>query len=245
MPFNESMKFTSALIIAACFLIMSSCSLILSSVDSPPIVSHAFVEGVTPSNSSQFNQRSYPTVRADWPGLGGDKLWLAVNLGATADPETSVDADPDRAGWYFQFNRKQGFYHSGSQLVPQWEFTGINENSPWQPSNDPCRNLLGEDWRLPNIEEVRTFREASRESGAMGEGNRTDAFNSTLRLHAAGELATVSGQLRFRGEEGRIWASDQFTPRNGEVLGYSNEGSSTFGSNKAFARPVRCISDDL
>lgn len=239
------MKFKLALITAISFLIMTSCSLILSSVDSPPIVTHSYIEGVTPSNSAQFNQRSYPTVRADWPGPGGNKLWLAVNLGATAEPVSSIDADPDRAGWYFQFNRKQGFYYSGSQLVPLWQITGIIENSFWQLSNDPCRILLGEDWRLPTIEEVRTFREASRESGGMGEGNRTDAFNSTLKLHAAGELATFTGQLRYRGDIGLIWARDQFTPKNGEVLVYSSEGSSTYGSNKAFARPVRCISDEL
>lgn len=239
------MKLKLALIIAISLLILNSCSLILGSIDTPTIVSHNYVEGVTPSNSTEFNQRSYPTIRADWPGPGGDRLWLAVNLGATAEPESSVDADPESAGWYFQFNRKQGFYHSGSQLVPQWRYSSINENSLWQQSNDPCLLLLGEDWRLPNIEEVRTFREASRESGAMGGGNRTDAFNSTLKLHAAGELATSRGELRYRGEDGRIWARDQFSPRNGEVLGYSDEGSSTFGSNKAFARPVRCISDEL
>ncbi len=239
------MKLKLVLIIAISTLLITSCSLILGSIDTPTVVSHNFVEGVTPSNSTQFNERSYPTVRAEWPGPGGDRLWLAVNLGATAEPESSVDSDPDRAGWYFQFNRKQGFYHSDSQLVPQWKYSSINENSLWQESNDPCRLLLGEDWRLPNIEEVRTFREASRESGAMGGGNRTDAFNSTLRLHSAGELATARGELRYRGEDGRIWARDQFSPRNGEVLGYSSEGSSTFGSNKAFARPVRCISDEL
>jgi hypothetical protein len=239
------MNFKAALILTTICLMITSCSLILSSVDTPVEVSHSFVEGVTPANTSQFNQRTYPTVRADWPGPGGDKLWLAVNLGATAEPESSVDSNADRAGWYFQFNRKQGFYHSGTQLIPQWRFSSINENSFWQLSNDPCRILLGEDWRLPNIEEVRTFREASRASGAMGEGNRTDAFNSTLRLHSAGELATANGELRLRGEAGRIWARDQFTPRNGEVLGYASDGSSTFGSNKAFARPVRCISDEL
>lgn len=239
------MNVKTALILTILFLMITSCSLILSSVDIPVEVSHGFVEGVTPSNSSQFNQRTYPTVRAEWPGPGGDKLWLAVNIGATTAPETSVDSNPDHAGWYFQFNRKQGFYHNDAQLIPQWRFSSINENSFWQLSNDPCRILLGDDWRLPNIEEVRAFREAPRASGAMGEGNRTDAFNSTLRLHAAGELATANGDIRLRGEAGRIWARDQFTPRNGEVLGYSAEGSSTFGSNKAFARPVRCISDEL
>jgi hypothetical protein len=239
------MKFKTALILTTICLMIMSCSLILSSIDTPVEVSHGFVEGVTPANTSQFNQRTYPTVRANWSGPGGDKLWLAVNLGATSEPESSVDTNPGRAGWYFQFNRSQGFYHSGTNLIPQWRHSRIEENSFWQLSNDPCRLLLGDDWRLPTIEEVRTFREASRASGAMGEGNRTDAFNSRLQLHAAGELATLSGELRLRGEAGRIWARDQFTPRNGEVLGYASDGSSTFGSNKAFARPVRCISDEF
>lgn len=239
------MKCKSVVLFGVFLLILTSCSLILSSIDTPKVVSHGFVQGVTPANSTNFNRRSYPTVRADWPGPGGDKLWLAVNLGATAEPESSVDTNPERAGWYFQFNRPQAFHHSESQLIPQWRFSTIDENSFWQLSNDPCRLLLGEDWRLPSIEELRTFREAPRELGGMGEGNRTDAFNSTLKLHAAGELATFNGQIRLRGEAGRLWARNQFTSRNGEVLGFSADGSSTFGSNKAFARPVRCISDDL
>ncbi len=224
-------------------LIVASCSLFLSSVDEPDIVEHGYISGVTPVNTSIFQNRVYPTVKANWPGPGGDKVWLAVNLGATDKPTTSVDSNAGRAGWYFQFNRSQAYYHNGSQLTPQWRVNSIDQNTNWQPENDPCRLLLSEPWRLPTVEEIRAFREAPFERGGMGEGNRTSAFNSTLQMHAAGSLHSFSGDLRGRGENGSYWASDQFNSRNGEALGLSDTGSGTFGGNKAFGRSVRCIRD--
>jgi len=218
-----------------------SCSYFLTSVE-PNTVTHGFVQGVSPADALIFTERSYPIIKADWPGPGGDKFWLGVNLGASTRPETSVDDSPASAGWYFQFNRKQAFHHNGELITPQWRLQGIEEDASWRLSNDPCRVLLGETWRLPTIVELRTFREAPVSSGGMGEGNRTSAFNSELRLHAAGELKTFDGELRFRGERGRYWASDQFDPKRGEVLGFE-DASSTFASNKAFGRPVRCIKD--
>lgn len=222
-------------------LFIGSCSYFLTSID-PDTVTHGFVQGVTPANAAVFSERSYPIVKADWPGPGGNKTWLAVNLGATTRPETSVDRSPSSAGWYFQFNRKQAFHHNGNSITPQWRNQSIEEDNSWSIGNDPCRILLGESWRLPAITELRAFREASVEKGGMGEGNRTAAFNSTLRLHAGGELQTFDGDLRYRGEQGRYWASDQFDPKRGEVLGFESS-SSTFASNKAFGRPVRCIKD--
>ena len=224
-------------------IVMASCSYFLSSYDGPVTVSHDYVQGVSPSNSETFRQRSYPTIKANWPGPGGNKIWLGVNLGATSEPNSSLDNNPGRAGWNFQFNRRQGFHHNGNVLVPQWRTSAINENSEWELANDPCRILLGDSWRIPTVEEMRAFNEAPQNRGGMGEGNRTDAFNSALRLHAAGELSSFSGQLRFRGENGRLWTRDQFTSTSGEAFGFTVDGSGTFGSNKAFARPVRCIQD--
>lgn len=221
--------------------LVGSCSYFLSSIE-PDTVTHGYVQGVTPTNATIFSERSYPIIKADWSGPGGNKFWLGVNLGATTRPETSVDDSPSSAGWYFQFNRKQAFHHNGEILTPQWRLQEIDEEASWGLNNDPCRILLGETWRLPTVVELRAFREASASSGGMGEGNRTSAFNSDLRLHAAGELQTFDGELRFRGERGRYWASDQFDPRRGEVLGFE-DASSTFASNKAFGRPVRCVKD--
>lgn len=226
----------SVLLIA---VISVSCSYFLTSLE-PDSVTHGYVQGVSPANASIFSERTYPIIKASWPGPGGDNVWLGVNLGSTTQPETSVDDSPSSAGWYFQFNRKQGYYHNGENPTPQWQIQDIEEEKSWSLSNDPCRLLLGETWRLPTIVELRAFREAPVSDGGMGEGNRTSAFNSELNLHAAGELQTFDGQLRYRGERGRYWASDQFDPKRGEVLGFE-DASSTFGSNKAFGRPVRCI----
>lgn len=220
-----------------------SCSYFLSSYEPPEMVSHGYVQGVTPANTQLFNERSYPVVQANWPGPGGDKVWLAVNLGATTPPNTSIDTRPSTAGWYFQFNRKQAFYHNGQKLSPPWRASSINEDKKWDIANDPCRILLGDRWRLPLIEELRAFREAPADRGGMGEGNRTAAFNSTLRLHAGGFLHSFSGDLRNRGITGQYWASDQFTSSNGEALGF-DDGSNTFGGNKAFGRSVRCVRDE-
>lgn len=232
-----SLIFTGLLIIISA----ASCSYFLTSVE-PESVTHGFVEGVTPANASLFSERAYPIVKAGWPGPGGNKSWLGVNLGATTRPETSIDESPSSAGWYFQFNRKQAFHHNDDFVTPEWRIQSVEEDRSWELSNDPCRILLGETWRLPTVEELRAFLEAPVSDGGMGEGNRTDAFNSDLRLHTAGELQTFDGELRYRGERGRYWASDQFNPKRGEVLGFE-DASGTFASNKAFGRPVRCIKD--
>lgn len=219
-----------------------SCHHFLDSYDGTDSVSHGFVKGVTPANAKIYNQRTYPTVQANWDGPGGDKIWLAVNLGATKSPDNSVDNSGAAAGWYFQFNRKQAFYHNGQILTPTWPTASIKENTAWEPANDPCRLLLGDEWRLPKIEELRAFRTAPVEQGGMGEGNRTLAFNSVLNLHAAGYLHSFDGELRERGVRGSYWAGDQFKPSEGEVLGFAN-GSNTFGGNKAFGRNVRCVKE--
>ncbi|WP_234572063.1 fibrobacter succinogenes major paralogous domain-containing protein [Rhodohalobacter sp. 614A] len=220
----------------------SSCSKFLGTYDGPEIVSHGFVKGITPSNTQLFNDRLYPTVQANWNGPGGDKVWLAVNLGASTEPSTSVDDNPGAAGWFFQFNSKQGYYHNGTTLTPQWKIISINEDTNWEPANDPCTLLLGLGWRIPTVVELRAFREAPVSQGGMGEGNRTSAFNSTLNLHTAGRLQSLNGHLIDRGIRGNYWASDQFSNSSGEVLGFA-EASSTFAGNKAFGRSVRCIKD--
>jgi hypothetical protein len=231
-----------AILFAAPFFLFS-CHYFLSSYDGPLEAAHGFVDGVTPSNATVYNNRTYPTIQADWPGPGGDKVWLAINLGATAPPESSVDDGAGRSGWFFQFNRKQAFHHNGQTVTPSWRTTSIDEDTEWELENDPCHILLGEPWRIPTVEMLRAFRVAPANRGGMGEGNRTAAFNSTLRLHGAGFLHSFSGDLRERGRTGHYWARDQFTRRQGEALGFG-DSSGTFGGNKAFGRSIRCVKDE-
>ncbi|MCC5908042.1 MAG: hypothetical protein JJU13_17640 [Balneolaceae bacterium] len=233
----------AAVLIFTLPLFLFSCHYFLSSYDGPLEAAHGYVDGVTPANASLYNNRTYPTVEADWPGPGGDKVWLAMNLGATDFPESSIDNRAGRAGWLFQFNRSQGYHHNGQLVTPNWRVTSIDEDTEWELENDPCHILLGEPWRIPTVEMLRAFREAPVNRGGMGEGNRTAAFNSTLRLHSPGFLHSFSGDLRDRGNAGHYWARDQFNSRQGEALGIG-ESSGTFGGGKAFGRSVRCVKDD-
>ena len=59
------------------------------------------------------------------------------------------DATEASAGWYWQFNRKQGYKHTGTTVIPAWNTTSIDEDSDWIPANDPCAIELGAGWRIP------------------------------------------------------------------------------------------------
>lgn len=236
-------RFIRLLPVVLAIFCVTSCSVFIGTEDSPESASHGYDSEITPSNSESFENRSYPVIQANWPGAGGDKIWLGRNLGAVDSPRNSVDDRPGLSGWYFQFNRKQGFYHNDDHVFPGWPQGGISEDSNWHLSNDPCRQLLGSRWRLPTVNELRNFLFASVNNGGMNEGNRTHAFNSKLRLHAAGELHPADGSLVGRGELGRYWASDQFSEDRGESLTFGADAGSTYASPKAYGRPVRCIFD--
>jgi uncharacterized protein (TIGR02145 family) len=142
------------------------------------------------------------------------------------------------AGWYWQFNRKQGYKHDGTTMTPSiaWN-TSITENSDWQPANDPCSLELGAQWRLP------TYTEWNNVDNSGGWNNWTGPWNSGLKLHPAGYLSNSDGSLNYRGAFGYYWSSTQISTEIGVVL-YFNSGTSVMNNNfKASAYPVRCLRD--
>ena len=84
---------------------------------------------------------NYGTVSTDL--TGSTKCWITRNLGASQQATSATDA---AAGWYWQFNRKQGY-----KVVPTpaWTITSISETSDWLPAQDPCSIELGTGWRIP------------------------------------------------------------------------------------------------
>jgi hypothetical protein len=85
---------------------------------------------------------------------GSEKCWITQNLGADQQAASATDDTEASAGWYWQFNKKQGFMHDGTTLTPGIEWLGpFSENSDWLSSNDPCSLLLGNEWRLPTESE--------------------------------------------------------------------------------------------
>ena len=174
---------------------------------------------------------NYPLVETD---LGGMNLcWLGRNLGATVDAVSATDGSAEAAGWYWQFNRKQGYAHDGTDRTPNTDWiTNIDETADWQPANDPCTLLLGADWRLP------TQTEWGNATGAWG--NFNDAYNSVLKLHAAG-LLNPSGPLSGRGTSGYYWSSSQGGSTHGRSLFLTSSTANVGSGVKAFGLSFRCL----
>ncbi len=175
---------------------------------------------------------AYSTVSS---GISGTSMcWITQNLGASNQATSATDETEASVGWYWQFNRSQGYKHDGTTLTPSWTVTSISENSDWVAGNDPCA-LLGNGWRLP----TNTEWENVDANGAWNSYN--DAYNSVLKLHAAGFLNGGNGSVSSRGSNGFYWSSSQNNDANGYALYFNSNSSYRISNNKAFGFSVRCI----
>ncbi|MEI7983114.1 MAG: FG-GAP-like repeat-containing protein, partial [Bacteroidota bacterium] len=78
------------------------------------------------------------------------KCWITSNLGADHQATSVDDATEESAGWYWQFNRKQGYKHDGINRTPNNAWVNpIIEDFDWQAANDPCTHEIGGGWRVP------------------------------------------------------------------------------------------------
>lgn len=204
-------------------------------------VTHGYHSGITPENIDQDEAwRTYPVIQADWEGPGGESRWLGRNLGAVASPSSVDDAGADAAGWYFKFNRKQGYYHRGSgdnpveHFPPELtdDFPAEDFDSDWI-RDDPCTLLLGNRWRIPTEEEWL----AARDAGA------------DLNLHKGGIINGFVGfMFDYRGTRGNYWTRNQYLHEGMPVyqamyVSVSDEGRVDQSDHilMSMGMPVRCI----
>ncbi len=184
---------------------------------------------------------TYKSVEIDLSSTNGTKqCWLAQNLGATKQATSDTDDSNEAAGWYWQFNHKQGFVVNGSTRTPSTSWTAsIDQDSDWTFDNDPCRQLLGGSWRIPTRAE---WIDADAFSGTWG--TRSGAYGSIFKLHGAGYLSSSSGILTQRGGNGLYWTSTQNSTTRGHSV-YLSTTSTTVGGtdSKAYAFAIRCLTD--
>jgi len=176
---------------------------------------------------------------------GEDKRWITRNLGATNQAASSTDTTEAAAGWYWQFNRKQGYKHDGITLTPSaaWS-TSVNENSDWTPENDPCTILLGTGWRIPTKTE---WTNVDINGGWAGVGM---AYTSVLKIHSAGSL-DVNGTLYSRyidqygnSGSGSYWSSTQVITAGYAYYLWMNSVNCFMESfSKRSGHTVRCLKD--
>jgi uncharacterized protein (TIGR02145 family) len=166
------------------------------------------------------------------------KCWITRNLGASQQATAVDDATESSAGWYWQFNRKQGFRHDGTTRTPATTWINSNaEASDWIPANDPCTLELGSGWRIPvysewyNVDNIGNWT------------NWNGPWDSGLKMHAAGYLPAGDGSLSSRGSYGFYWSSTQIPNTYGWYLQFSAGHSNMIDGNKANGFTARCVRD--
>ncbi|MDX9906609.1 MAG: hypothetical protein RBS55_08500, partial [Bacteroidales bacterium] len=164
--------------------------------------------------------------------------WITRNLGADQQATAVNDNTEASAGWYWQFNRMQGFKHDGTTRTPNTSWIdNIFENTDWTAGNDPCTLLLGAGWRLP------TANEWTNVDASGGWENWNGAYGSLLKLHAAGNLNNTNGSLQFRRSDGYLWSSLQSYQGGGNDLYLGSGSCHVYDMGKAYGVPVRCVKD--
>jgi hypothetical protein len=197
------------------------------------VVFHVPTGGVAPVNE----YRTYGT--AGNVAGAGHQCWITKNLGAAQQASAVNDTSGASAGWYWQFNRKQGYTLAGSTLQPAWSITSISESSNWLAANDPCNLELGPYWRLP------TYTEWNNADNAGGWTDWNGPWNSPLKLHAAGYLQFSNGARMNQGSHGYYNSGTQNNADNGWNFFFYPGGSAMGFTGKANAFNVRCIRDSL
>jgi len=165
--------------------------------------------------------------------------WITQNLGADSIASANTDATEQAGGWYWQFNRIQGFKNDGTVRTPATSWIAINETSNWIAQNDPCSHLLGSGWRIP------TSVEWTNVDATPNWTSYSDAFNSALKLHNAGYLANTTGVLAGRGTQGNYWGSTNLAATTAYDLQFNSTTSALVSHDKAYGFSLRCLRDTI
>ena len=200
-------------------------------------VSHLASGGVAPVDKTV----TYGVVTTAITGTY--KCWITQNLGADHQAVSSADATEASAGWYWQFNRKQGYKHDGSSRTPNsaWVYP-LSESSTWLPENDPCTIELGAGWRIPTYEEwVNAF------FPPTGWPTPLDTYSSPLKMHKAGYLSWGAANLSYRGTRVRYWGNfnASYGPYYEWAYSFYIDEWGVHGAlhERSHGYPVRCIKD--
>ena len=170
---------------------------------------------------------------------GGHLCWLTQNLGADRQAVSYNDASEASSGWYWQFNRKQGYKNDGITRTPVdgWVMA-IKESAIWYSWTDPCKLLLGAKWRVPSIHEWRAA------DGAPQNWESQEAtYNSILKLHSAGYLDRSTSNIMDRGVVGYYWSCNNYKYYDGYYYNSNGDLTNSIYMRKTFGLPLRCVMD--
>jgi hypothetical protein len=165
------------------------------------------------------------------------KCWITSNLGADHQATAVDDATEPSAGWYWQFNHKQGYKHDGATRTPNSTWIDFAEFFDWQAANDPCAIELGNGWRIPTYTEWFNV-------DNIGNWTNWNGPWTALKLHAAGYLNENDASLTFRGSYGRYWSSAQIdVSKAWHLFIFPSASMMGNGNTKMAGMTLRCLRD--
>jgi len=97
------------------------------------------------SIASETKTVTYKKVLTNLSGF--NKCCITQNIRASSLASSATDNTEASTGWYWQFNRKQGYKSYQGRTPITWPY--ISENSDWITANDPCTILHVGGWRIP------------------------------------------------------------------------------------------------
>ncbi len=169
-------------------------------------------------------------------GASDTTCWIARNLGATELPSSTTDYTLETVGWYFQFNRKQGYYWNGTNREPNvfnWQMVISEATGSWEAENDPCTLLLGSNWSVPSNTDFDNLLDA------FGLTATDSAYVEGLNFIADGGMV-LSGGINFTLHH-YVWTSDIVDDDSAMCRRFSDDASVSQGGTKQSARNVRCV----
>ena len=199
-------------------------------------VNHLAVNGFAPVDKIlEYDTITIPTT----PGI----VWLDRNLGAERRPLSLTDVSDQSRGWFWQFNRKQGYeFKAGVRTPATAPDKLIIEDYDWLPENDPCQEL-GEGWRLPTKQEW----DAYKQSIPTGRSQSTYHWKyGLLKLHQPGWFYTSYNKLYGQGNIGKFWTSQRGGASVEEYayyLQFTSGNVATSWMSKTYGASIRAVKD--
>ena len=165
------------------------------------------------------------------------KCWITSNLGSDHQANAVNDNTEASAGWYWQWNKEEGFKHDGTIRTPNnsWSSEIWWPEMNWWLGADPCNKELGGGWRIPTKTEWENVDKAGGWQTWLG------PWNSALKLHAAGYLTDQAGTLMARGSAGYYWSGSYNALTYGYTLGLGSGWCYLFNDLYSSGNSIRCI----
>ncbi|MDB2562100.1 fibronectin type III domain-containing protein [Sulfurimonas sp.] len=213
---------------------------------------------VDTNSTISHNGKSYDTVTSPTTG----KVWLDRNLGA--DRVCTSSTDSTCYGDYYQFGRMTDGHEKSTSATSTTLASSItnagpnfivNNNSPYDWTTvDASGSLRSENWkktdgtsvcpvgfRVPSLQELTDEYGAATDSRIIG--NVVEAYNSFLKLPAAGQRRRDNGQMESVSQNTYIWANDVSSGFGANAYFYGADSGGAAGNGLTNSYSVRCIQD--